>query len=179
MRIMKAAVLTLLAASAGPSVGFAQIVIPYTKAEESHVDRLDHAVPVGTVTRTGDPIALATPQPGDGFVLGAAKLDIKDPDHPMMVFTIGNGSGAPIPLSSVMVHVATVNTRVDDSAALIVACGYGFGARLTDIMTVHHAVSGDTTLRPGTTLTLAMPVEGIAVPTRTGDPARTSAFLFT
>ena len=153
MRCVHTAVLTLLAASAVPSVAFAQIVIPYRNFHSA--DRLDHALPVATVTRTGDPIALVSPQAGDGFVLGAATLDLKDPDHPMIVFAISNGREMPIPLSRVGVNVRAVNAPADDGALLFV-CGYS--GYLTNIMMAHRAVSVDTTLQPGATLTVAMPV---------------------
>lgn len=177
MRSSQAVVLTLLVASLVPSVGFAQteIVIPGTQQGWRHVDRLDHALPVATVARAGDAIALPDRILGDGFVLGAAKLDIRDPNHPMIVFTIGNGSETPIPLSSVNVHVATVNARVDDSAALFVPCGYG--GRLTDMLKVEHVVAADTTLRPGATLTLAMPVGPRCGPDRDGRPRPNVGFL--
>lgn len=174
MRIMQAAVLTLLVASAVPSVGFAQIVIN-TPHRWNHVDRLDHVLPVATVTRTGDSIALVKPQQGDGFVLGAAKLDIKDPDHPMIVYTISNGSETPIPLSRVDVHVVTVNALVDDSAALSVPCNYG--GRLTSMMTESQRKSEDTTLRPGAAVTLAMPVGPRCGPDRDGRPRPNVGFL--
>jgi hypothetical protein len=175
MRIAYSGLITVLVASALPSVGFAQIVIPYTKADSSRTDRLDHAVPVATVTRTGDAIVLGDPILGVGFVLGAAKLDIKDPGKPMIVFTMSNGSETPIPLSSVLVHVATVNALVDDSAALFVPCGYG--GRLTDMLRVHNVVSGDTTLRPGATVTLTMPVGPHCGPDKDGRPRPNVGFL--
>jgi hypothetical protein len=175
MRIAYSGLIAVLVASALPSVGFAQIVIPYTKAELSYTDRLDHAVPVATVTRTGDAIALGDPKLGVGFVLGAAKLDIRDPGQPMIVFSMSNGSETPIPLRSVSVHVATVNALVDDSAALFVPCGY-YG-RLTDILRVHNAVSGDTTLRPGATVTLTMPVGPHCGPDKDGRPRPNVGFL--
>ena len=40
MRIAYSGLIAVLVASAVPSVGFAQIVIPYTKAELSYTDRL-------------------------------------------------------------------------------------------------------------------------------------------
>ncbi len=164
MRIAYPAVLTLVVVTMVPSVSFAQIVIPYTEAEGNHTDRLDQVLPAATVTRSTDAITLADPHQGDGFVIGAAKVDIKDPDHPMLVITIGNGSETPIPLSSVGIHVATVNASMGDSAALYVSCGYA--GRLDSF--VRRAGSPITTLQPGATVTMAMPAGPHCGPDRNG-----------
>lgn len=153
MRIANSVFAVLLVGGAVPSVGFAQIVVPYTTAEAVHTDKLDHVLPVATVTRSTDAIKLAKPHDGDGFVIGAATVDIKDPDHPMLVFTISNGSESPIPLSSVDIHVATVNESTGPSATLYVPCGYVGGLDSF----ARRAKSPITTLQPGAQLTVAMP----------------------
>jgi hypothetical protein len=73
-----------------------------------HDLRLDHVVPVATVSRLGQPIALADAHPvqdasGEPFVLGAASLDLSDPSHAMVVFTLTNATETPIPRKSVYV----------------------------------------------------------------------------
>src|ERR1044071_9964705 len=90
MRATYSLLATLLLLTPAPSLSFAQIVVPYAPGESAHVARLDHVVPVATVTRLDDPITLANPKPGGDFVVGAAKMDIKDPAHPLIVFTVSN-----------------------------------------------------------------------------------------
>jgi hypothetical protein len=160
MRIAPSLSLSLLLATV-PSVSFAQIVVPYSPGEANHTDRLDphhldHALLVATVTRTGDGIALANPQQGDGFLIGDATLDLKNPDRPMVVFAITNGTESPIPFSRLDIHVATVNASTGN-ASLTVSCGYG-GVSLTTILKVKHVTYKETALSPGATLTVAMPV---------------------
>jgi hypothetical protein len=171
MRIAYPTFAALMLAGAVPSVTFAQIVVPYGKAD--HVDRLDHVLPVAVVTRSGDAIALTDPKPGAGFVLGAATLDITDPEHPRIVFTVGNATQTAIPLSRVHVHVATVNALADDESALFVPCGYsGWMSSL-----LRRAGSGVTVLEPGATLTLAVPVGPHCGPDKDGRPRPNVGFL--
>ena len=113
MRATYSVFATILLLSAVPSVSFAQIVVPYGHGYGNHVARLNHVVPVATVTPPGDAITLSDPKPGVDLVLGTAKLDIKDPDHPMIVFTVSNRTERPIPPSSVDVHVASVYAGKD------------------------------------------------------------------
>ena len=63
---------TVLLLSAFPSVSVAQIVVPYRAG--NHVARLNHGVPVATVTPPDDGIAVADPKPGIDHVLGAATV---------------------------------------------------------------------------------------------------------
>jgi hypothetical protein len=76
-----------------------------------------------------------------------------NPDRPLIVFTISNETEAPIPLSSVGVHVATVNRSTGDDATLAVPCGY------TGLLSQFLARAGSqsTTLQPGAALSVAMP----------------------
>lgn len=149
-------VFATLLLSAVPSVSFAQIVVPYRQPAGPVIARLDHVVPVATVTPPGDAFALANPKPGIDFVLGAATLDIRDPDHPMIVFAVRNGTESPIPPSSVHVQVGTVYARRDGSPAVNI-CGYT--GRLSGLLD-HHGSSGvaNATVAPGATVTMALPV---------------------
>jgi hypothetical protein len=160
MRIAQSVSLGLLLATV-PSVSFAQIVLPYSAGEANHTDRLDphhldHTLLVATVTRVGDGVALTNPQQGDGFFIGDATLDLKNPDRPMVVFTMTNGTESPIPFSRIDIHVATVNASTGN-ASLAVSCGYG-GVSLTTFLNVKHVTYKETALSPGATLTVAMPV---------------------
>ena len=106
MRIADSALLTLLVASAVPSVGFARALL-----DESHLRHdlhLDHVVPVATVSRLGQPVELADAHrvqdaSGEPFVLGGATLDLSDPAHAMVAFTLTNATETPIPRKSVYV----------------------------------------------------------------------------
>jgi hypothetical protein len=111
MRIAYSALLTLLVASAVPSVGVAQVFLPESRLR--HDLRLDHVVPVATVSRLGQPIALADAHPvqdasGEPYVLGAATLDLSDPSHATVVFTLTNATETPIPRRSMYVWAHSV-----------------------------------------------------------------------
>jgi hypothetical protein len=159
MRIAYSAFATMLLVSAVPSVSFAQMLVPYTQVEASRVARLDHVVPVATVTPPGDAITLADPKPKPDvdLILGTATLDIRDPDHPMIVFTVSNGTDGPIPPSSVHVHVATVYAS-RDGAPVVSLCGYS--GSLQSLLLNHPGSSGlvNPTLAPGAKVTMAIPV---------------------
>ncbi len=157
MRIAYSAFATMLLVSAVPSVSVAQILVPYTKLAASRVARLDHVVPVATVTPAGDAITLADAKPDVDLVLGTATLDIRDPDHPMIVFTVSNGTERPIPPSSVEVHVATVHAS-RDGAPMVSLCHYS--GSLQSLLLNHPGSSGlpNATLAPGAKVTMAMPV---------------------
>jgi hypothetical protein len=157
MRIAYSAFATMLLVSALPSVSFAQILVPYTKIAASRVARLDHVVPVATVTPPGDAITLADPKPGVDLVLGAAKLDIRDPDHPMIVFTVSNQTERPLPPSSVDVHVATVYAS-RDGAPMVSLCGYSGSLQSMLLNTPGSSGLGNATLAPGATVTMALHV---------------------
>jgi hypothetical protein len=150
MRIAQSALVFLLLATA-PSESFAQIVIPYKDADNRHTaGRLDHAVPVATVIRSTDSaIALPDPEEGDGFVLGAAKLDLKDPEHPMVAFIITNAAQTPMPLSTVWVKEVRVNSRAEDGH-IVMGCSTG--------PWLGTPGRGDTALQPGATISVEMPI---------------------
>ncbi len=102
-----------------PSVSFAQIVVAYGQGQAAHVARLDHVVPVATVTPLSDAITLADPRPGVDFVLGAAQLDIKDADHPMIVFAVSSRTEKPIPPArGQRISPATGASDIDTASAL-------------------------------------------------------------
>lgn len=155
MRMTYSAVGTILALSSIPSVSFAQIVVPYPQAKPNHVARLDHAVPVATVTPPGDAITLANPKPGAGFVLGTATMNMKDPDHPMIVFRVSNGSESAIPPSNVVLHVLTVYARRDGSPTVNI-CGYM--SPLSGLLDRPGSAGRQSaTMKPGVTITMAVP----------------------
>jgi hypothetical protein len=108
MRI--AAPIALFVAAAGlPPAAYAQLSLqPY-----GGDFRLDHDVPVATVSLVGDIVTLGsartvTDSYGAPFVLGAATLDRHDPAAPRIVFTMANTSGAPIRLSDVVIYERTM-----------------------------------------------------------------------
>src|SRR5262249_12109469 len=76
-------------------------------------------------------------------------LDLKDPEHPKVVFAIANGGQAPIPLSSVLIDERTINQRPEDGA-IFVPCSASYF--------LSQPGRGDTTLQPGATITVTMPV---------------------
>ena len=94
MRIVHTALMSLLLGSAIPSVGFAQVLLPFEgKPWPRYDEHLNRAVPVATVSRVGDIFALAGGRivedgHGEPFVLGAATLDLRDPSHAKVVFTM-------------------------------------------------------------------------------------------
>ena len=139
-----------------PSASLAQIVVPYPQSRAGVFTRVDHVVPVATVTPPGDALTLVNPKPGVDHVLGTASLDIRDPDHPMIVFTVTNGTERPIPPGSVSLHVATVYPR-RDGAPMVNICGYT--GRLSVLLT-QHGSSGlaNASVAPRATVTMAMPV---------------------
>lgn len=129
-----------------PSFAVAQIVI--STPPLNALDRLDHVVPVATVTRSGDPIVLANAQPGDGFVLGAAQLDLTDPTFPKIAFTITNSTAAPQSLDNVSID----NVRVTS----VSGSGFRFLCR-TVVFSVGRSANG-ATWQPGATVTIKMGV---------------------
>jgi len=142
--------------SAIPSASVAQIVVAYPPIDAPRVARLDHIVPVATVTPPGDAITLADPKPGVDLVLGAATLDIRDPGRPMIVFTVSNGSESPIPPSSVDVHVATVYANRNGAPTVNICGTMGPLSGLLD--RPGSSGLGNATLAPGATVTMAMPI---------------------
>src|SRR3954466_295590 len=149
MRIAYSALMTLLLSSAVPSVSFAQVLVPCQPRDEAIKD----VVPVATVTRVGDAIALGDAQPTDTLVLGAATLDMKAPKCTKVAFTMTNATNAPIALTNVSLHGVRM-TRTDDPAAqrpLTSACSIS-------IPTLDRRFLKDTTLPPAATVTVVMPV---------------------
>lgn len=111
MRVLQTALLSLVLASAVPSVSFAQF--PLTPFDENpwpiYDQHLDRPVPVATVSRVNDIVALAGARVvddghGEPFVLGAASLDVHDPAHAKVMFAIANASDSPIPLDDVVIN---------------------------------------------------------------------------
>lgn len=149
MRIAHSVLTAFLVVSGIPSVCFGQIVIPYRPHEA--VDRLDNPVPVATVTYPEDLIALAHPQPGDGFVLGAATLNLADRNHPVIAFTMTNAYPAPMPFSAINLVVYTVNVQ-PDSGDVVASCKTGFG-RLS-----YWLPKSAVALRPGETVSVELPI---------------------
>lgn len=154
MRTTYSVFAAMLLLSATPSISFAQIVVAYGNA--NHVAPLKHLVPVATVTAPDEAIALADPKRGVDFVLGSAQLDIKDPNHPMIVFTVTNRTDRPIPPTSVNIQVASVFER--DGQPRISICGsYGVLQNMLRNNPGSSAIE-TATLAPGATVTMAMPV---------------------
>jgi hypothetical protein len=59
LRIVHTALMSLLLGSAVPSVGFAQVLTPFeSNPRPAYDERLTHLVPVATVSRVGDIVAL-------------------------------------------------------------------------------------------------------------------------
>jgi hypothetical protein len=110
MRIVRAAVMSLMWIGVVPRVSVAQVTSPFDSSPGPTSDeRLDRVVPVATVSRVGDIAALdraRTVQDGRGepFVLGAAALDLHDPVHAKVVFTMANATNAPILLDDVVIE---------------------------------------------------------------------------
>jgi hypothetical protein len=103
-------VVILLAGSAVPSVGSAQVL---TLQPLRYASSLDHAVPVATVSLVGDIVALGGARIvedsyGEPFVLGGATLDVSVPSRAKVVFTMTNATETPIPLRDVMVYERTM-----------------------------------------------------------------------
>jgi hypothetical protein len=152
MRIAQSALMGVLLVTIS-SVSSAQVVVPYTKEAANLVDRLDHAVPVATVIRSTD-TAIALPElphsePGDGFFLGAAKLDLKNPDRPMIAFTMTNAAQTPMSLNDVIADIYRVNSRAEDGR-IAIACMTG--------PWLGKPGRGDTVLPPGTTVSVEVPI---------------------
>jgi hypothetical protein len=110
MRIVHTALMSLLLSSASPSISVAQVLFPFEgKPWPRYDERLDRPVPVATVSRVGDFFALADARivedgHGEPFVLGAATLDLRDPAHAKVVFTMTNTTGTPVLFKDVMIH---------------------------------------------------------------------------
>jgi hypothetical protein len=149
MRIAYSALMSVLLASAVPSVCFAQVSVPCHSRDQTSKE----VVPVATMTRLGDAIALADAQPEDVFVLGSAKLDMKDPACTKIVFTMTNATGSPISLTNVSLHGVrmTLSDSPVNGLPLKSACSIGIGS-------IDHRFVTNTTLAPGATVTVDMPV---------------------
>jgi hypothetical protein len=114
MRIVHIALMSLVLGTAIPSVGFAQVLTPFEgKPWPRYSERLDHPVPVATVSRVGDFFTFAGARivedgHGEPFVLGGAAVDLRDPSHAKVVFTISNVTETPIRFVDVMIHETTL-----------------------------------------------------------------------
>src|SRR6187200_2338776 len=108
MRIVHSAFAILMAVTAVPAIGSAQV-----RALEVYKPfSLDHAVPVATVSLVGDIVALdgariVQDAYGEPFVLGAAKLD-RRVSQTKVVFSITNASEKPIRLQDVVIYQRTM-----------------------------------------------------------------------
>lgn len=105
MRITTSSAFGVLLLTLAPSIGGAQVLSPFSHLR-SEPQALAHAVPVATLNLAGDAIALADPHVVNDpaiapFVLGAASLDLHDPSHAMIVFSIRNAATEPIPWNAV------------------------------------------------------------------------------
>jgi hypothetical protein len=102
MRFGRTALMSLVLVGAVQAVGVGQVLTPFEgKPWPRYNERLDYAVPVVTVSRVGDIVALAGARVveddrGEPFVLGKATLDLRDPSHAKVVFTMTNATEAPI-----------------------------------------------------------------------------------
>jgi hypothetical protein len=148
--------MSLILASALPSVASAQVLTPFDENPGRIYDQhLDHSVPVFTVSRVGDIVALSGARivdddHGEPFVLGAASLDLRDPVHTKVVFTITNVTDAPIPLDDVVIHEASLcslnNSGSDHAFALPQSGGRAGGFH------------GTAQLQPGQRVTIQIPI---------------------
>jgi len=76
-------------------------------------------------------------------------LDLKDRQHPIVVFKISNVAEKPIPLSEVGFRSVRVNLRLEDGQ-LLVSCGVWSHLSQPD--------PGDKALQPGAVITVSVPV---------------------
>jgi hypothetical protein len=159
MRITYSALITLMLASAVPSVGLAQVLSPFLGKTLREERRLDHVVPVATVNLVGDMVALADPRvvddpSGEPFVLGAASLDLRDPSHAKITFTMTNISSEPMPWDTVRFDVRSVTRpdvvdRMRGAPALFIGCRIG---------RLGLAGSPRELWQPGATVTVQVPI---------------------
>ena len=161
MRIAYSTVMTLLLGSAVPAIGLAQVLTPFSDQHPAH--RLDRLVPVATVNLVGDVVALDDPlvvddPTGEPFVLGAASLDLRDPSHAQIVFSMTNASSEPIPWNTVELTVRRVTpVPVEDqnkgAPALFFGCRHGALAGHAS-----RPTSPKGAWQPGATVTVQVPV---------------------
>jgi hypothetical protein len=158
MRIGYPALMSLLLASAAPTNAVAQVLTlpayPYP-----HPRPLEHAVPVATVSLVGDVVTLEGARVvqdayGEPFVLGAATLNLNTPSQPRVVFTMTNGTEAPIPLRDVLIYERTMvsaqslrGVTVGAPFMPVSAAGWGPGG-----------YSEGEQLQPGASLTVEVPL---------------------
>src|SRR4051812_7941951 len=129
-----------------PSVSFAQVVVPCVRGDVTTTAN----VPVAVVTRANDAIAVADARPYDTFILGTATLDKRDTACTKVAFTMRNATDQPIPLTNVDLHGVRVNRRQTDGH-LSTACSIGVGP-------IDRRFTRDTTLQPGATVTVEVPI---------------------
>ena len=163
MRITRSAVGMLLTMSALAVSDQTQVVTPF-EMPAGYKQRLDHAVPVATVTRMGQPIALAGAKAVttamEPFMLGPATLDLRVPSHATLVFTMTNATDTPILRHNVLIEEYSVTVRADDDEFLFPTIG-------------GHLESPEsrTTWRPGETITVQLPISPVP------EGARLQAFI--
>jgi hypothetical protein len=121
MRIAEATLMSLAVAVAVPSGAGAQVLTPFLgNPWPLYDERLDHPVPVATVSRVDDLVSLSHPRTvqdglGEPFVLGDASLDLRDPAHAKVVFTMANATQAPLLLDDVVIHEVRLCSLPDRS----------------------------------------------------------------
>jgi hypothetical protein len=152
MRIVHTALMSLLLGIAVPSIGVAQVLTSFqSNPMPAYDEGLDHVVPVATVSRVEDIVALdaaRTVDDGRGkpFVLGAASLDMSDAAHAKVVFTIANVTQTPVPLNDVEIFewrvCSTTNARYQ---GFVAGRAGGYPA-------------GTAELKPGAKVTVQIPI---------------------
>ena len=161
MRIAYSTVMTLLLVSAIPAIGLAQVLSPFRDTDQRE-HRLDRLVSVATVNLVGDVVALADSRvvddpTGEPFVLGAATLDLRDPSHAQIVFSMTNASTEPIPWNTVELSVRRVTpVPLDDQikgAPALFFCAHGALAGHPS-----RPTSPKGAWQPGATVTVQVPV---------------------
>ena len=157
MRIRYSALIVLLATSAVPSVGLAQVL---TLRQLGNPRTLDHGVPVATVSLVDDLVVLGGARIvedtyGEPFVLGHATLDRRIPSQARVVFTMTNPTEKPISLKDVLIYERTLlsassshlrGVTVGAPYMPLSAAGWGPGS-----------LQGEE-LQPGARLTVEVPV---------------------
>lgn len=151
MRIASTALMILVAASAARSVAVAQILTPPWDA--NYDQRLAHPVPIATVSRVGDIVAVDGSRTvddgrGEPFVLGNAMLDLHDPVHAKVVFTMSNATEAPVLLEDIMIVETRWCSVPDQNHPLAYpSAGYRAAGRYDP-----------TQLQPGEKVTIQIPI---------------------
>lgn len=157
MRRACSGIVTLLAMCAVPPIDGAQQAVTVFDNTPHDRQRLEHPVPVATVSRVGDIVALGDARivpnpPGEPFVVGAATLNVSDPSHPRIGFTMTNTTPQPVDLSAVFVEANTMGADIQGNIR-----------PLGGLSGLAGSPSGTEQLQPGATITVAMPIPPMAV----------------